>query len=180
MINNCTQQSSHTSQQSLKSTAIKGKERGVAVGGCRSSVAERWWLKPEALGSIPSGATFLSFTLPFQRSTDSNGPDCLSLDSHYQSPDCGGVPSIGLPHAVIMLTIHYDQDSALYHYTASLCLAVYCNFLSVARWLLSLLCAHKCAKPSPQVWGKFYPAVSVGSWWMIKCWRLYLDIHIGS
>ena len=52
-------------QQSLKSRAIKGKERGVAVGGCRSSVAERWRLKPEALGSIPGGATFLSFPLPF-------------------------------------------------------------------------------------------------------------------
>ena len=48
-------------QQSLKSRAIKGKERGVAVSGCRSSVAERWRLKPEALGSIPGGATFLSF-----------------------------------------------------------------------------------------------------------------------
>ena len=58
----------------------KGKERGVTVGGCHSSVAERWWLKPDALGSIPGGATFLSFPLPFQRSMDSNGPDCLSLD----------------------------------------------------------------------------------------------------
>ena len=33
MINKCTQQSANTSQQSLKSRAIKGKERGVAVGG---------------------------------------------------------------------------------------------------------------------------------------------------
>ena len=32
---------------------------------------------PEALGSITSSATFLSFPLPFQRSSDSNGPDCL-------------------------------------------------------------------------------------------------------
>ena len=31
----------------------------MVVGGCRGSVAERWRLKPEALGSIPSGATFL-------------------------------------------------------------------------------------------------------------------------
>ena len=53
-------------QQSLKSRAIKGKERGIAVGGCCSSVAERWWLKPEALGSIPGGATFHSFPLPFK------------------------------------------------------------------------------------------------------------------
>ena len=36
------------------------------VGGCRSLVAEHWWLKPEPLGSIPSGTTFLSFPLPFQ------------------------------------------------------------------------------------------------------------------
>ena len=72
------------------------KERGVAVGGCRSSVAECWRLKPEALSSIPGGATFLSFPLLFQRSTDSNGPDYLWLDDHYRSLDCGGVPSIGL------------------------------------------------------------------------------------
>ena len=37
-------------------------------------MAERWRLKPEALGSIPGGTTFLSFSLPFQMSTDSNGP----------------------------------------------------------------------------------------------------------
>ena len=71
--------------------------RGVAVGGCRSSVVERWRLKPGALGSIPGGTTFLSFALLFQRSTDSNGADCLSLDDHYQSLDCGGVPSIAFP-----------------------------------------------------------------------------------
>ena len=56
----------------------------MVVGGCHSLVAEHWWLKPEALGSIPGGTTFLSFPLPFQRSTDSNGPDNL-----YQSPDLG-------------------------------------------------------------------------------------------
>ena len=43
----------------------------MVVGGCRSLVAEHWRLKPEALGSIPSGTTFLSFPLLFQRSTDS-------------------------------------------------------------------------------------------------------------
>ena len=64
-------------QQSLKSRAIKGKERGVAVGGYCSSVVERWRLKPETLGFIPGGAIFLSFPLPFQRPTDSNSPDCL-------------------------------------------------------------------------------------------------------
>ena len=72
-------------------------KREVAVGGCPSSVAEHWWLKPDALGSIPVGTTLLSFPLPFQRSTDSNGPDGLLLDNHYWSSDCGGVPSIGLP-----------------------------------------------------------------------------------
>ena len=87
----------YTSQQSLKSRAIKGKKWGVAVGGCRSSVTERWRLKPEALGLIPGSATFLSFPLPFQRSTNSNDPDCLWLDDRYRSSDCGGVPSIGFP-----------------------------------------------------------------------------------
>ena len=60
------------------------RERGVVVGGCRSLVAEYWWLKPKALGSIPGSTTFLSFPLPFQRSSDSNGPD-----NHYQSLDLG-------------------------------------------------------------------------------------------
>ena len=49
----------------------------MAVSGCCTSVAEHWWLKPEALGSIPGGPTVLSFLLPFQRSFDSNGPDYL-------------------------------------------------------------------------------------------------------
>ena len=60
----------------------------MGVGECRSLVAEFWRLKPEALSSIPSGTTFLSFPLrrplPFQRSMDSNGPDNL-----YQSWDLG-------------------------------------------------------------------------------------------
>ena len=56
----------------------------MVVGGCCSLVAEHWRLKPEALGSIPGGSTFLSFPLPFQRSTDSNGPDNL-----YRSLDLG-------------------------------------------------------------------------------------------
>ena len=66
----------------------------MVVNGCRSLVAEHWRLKPEALGSIPGGTTslgsipggttFLSFPLPFQRSTDSNGPDNL-----YRSLDLG-------------------------------------------------------------------------------------------
>ena len=61
------------------------------------SVTECWQLKPEALGSIPGGTTFLSFPLLFQRSSDSNVPDCLWLDDLYWFSDCGGVPSIRLP-----------------------------------------------------------------------------------
>ena len=41
-----------------------------------SSVAEHWRLKPEALGFTPNGNTFLSSPLSYQRSTDSDGPDC--------------------------------------------------------------------------------------------------------
>ena len=47
----------------------------MAAGGHRSSVAERWQLKPEALGSTPGDATLLSCPLPFQRVMDSDGPD---------------------------------------------------------------------------------------------------------
>ena len=32
--------------------------RGVVDSGCRSLVAEHWWLKPRALGLIPGGTTF--------------------------------------------------------------------------------------------------------------------------
>ena len=42
--------------------------------GRRSSVAEHWRLKPEALGSIPGGATFPFKPMPFQRSTDVAAP----------------------------------------------------------------------------------------------------------
>ena len=69
----------------------------MVVGGCRSLVAEHWWLKPEALVSIPGCTTFLSFPLPFQRSTDSNGPDNL-----YRSSDLGE-PHLSGSHAVMKL-----------------------------------------------------------------------------
>ena len=62
----------------------------MVVGGCRGLVAEHWWLKPEALGSIPGGTTFLSFPLPFQRSTDSNGPDNLYRSSDLGEPRLSG------------------------------------------------------------------------------------------
>ena len=59
------------------------------VDWCCSSVAEHWQLKPEALGSILGGTTFLSFPLPFQRSLDSNRPEYLLLDDLYRSSDLG-------------------------------------------------------------------------------------------
>ena len=62
----------------------------MVVVGCRSLVAEHWWLKPEAVGSIPGGTTFLSFPLPFQRSTDSNGPDNLYRSSDLGEPHLSG------------------------------------------------------------------------------------------
>ena len=62
----------------------------MVVGGCRSLVAERWWLKPEALGLIPGGTTFLSFPLPFQRSTDSSGSDNLYRSSDLGEPRLSG------------------------------------------------------------------------------------------
>ena len=54
----------------------------MIVGGCRSLVAEHWRLK----GSVPSGTTFLSFPLPFQRCTDSNSPDNLNQSSDLGEP----------------------------------------------------------------------------------------------
>ena len=62
----------------LEQSNIRERKRG----GCRSLVAEHWQLKPEALGLIPGGTTFLSFPLLFQRSLDSYGPDNL-----YRSSD---------------------------------------------------------------------------------------------
>ena len=56
----------------------------MVVGWCHSLIAEHWRLKPEALGSIPGSTTFLSFPLPFQRSSDSN-----SLDNLFRSSDLG-------------------------------------------------------------------------------------------
>ena len=53
------------------------RKREVVVGGYRSLVAVHWRLKPEDLGSIPGGTNFLSIPLPFQRSSDRNGPNNL-------------------------------------------------------------------------------------------------------
>ena len=83
----------------------------MVVGGCRSLVAEHWRLKPEALGSIPGGTTFLSFPLPFQRSTDSNGPDNL-----YRSSDLGEPRIYQAPYAVMKLRF-FRNHIYIYIYT---------------------------------------------------------------
>ena len=76
----------------------------MVVGGCSGSVVVHWQIKPEAMGLIPGGTTFLSFILLFQRSLDSNSPDCLRLDDLHQS--LWGSPVHQTPHAVITLTIN--------------------------------------------------------------------------
>ena len=75
----------------------------MVVGGCRSLVAEHWRLKPESLGSILGSTTFLSFPLPFQRSSDSNGPDNL-----YRSSDLGE-PHLSAPYAVMKLSFFLSK-----------------------------------------------------------------------
>ena len=48
-------------------------------------------LKPEALGSIPGSTTYLTFPLPFQRSSsDSKGPDNLYRSSDLGEPHLSG------------------------------------------------------------------------------------------
>ena len=73
---------------------------------------EGWWLKPEVLGWTPGGTTFLSFPLPFQRSTDSSGPDCLWFDDHYQVLGPLGSAVHWTPHAVISLTMRTSQSTS--------------------------------------------------------------------
>ena len=80
----------------------------MAFGGWRSSVAEPRRLKPEALGLIPGGATFLSIPLPFQRSTDCNGPDLSFISRSLLVFGLWGSPVHRTPHGVITLTIHYN------------------------------------------------------------------------
>ena len=60
------------------------------IGGCRSLVAEHWRLKPEAPRFDSRRHHFLSFPLPFQRSTDSNGPDYLYWSSDLGEPRLSG------------------------------------------------------------------------------------------
>ena len=92
-----------------KTRVIKGEEGGVAVSGCRGSMAECWWLKSEGLSSTLGGTPFLSFHLSFQRSLDDNGTDCLSSDYLYQVFGLWGSPIHRTPHAVILVTILHDQ-----------------------------------------------------------------------
>ena len=88
-LNNFSHQLKHTAitlhlSEIALSKANKGLEGGWLPLGCLSSVAEHWLLKPEALGSIPGGATFPFKPLPFQRSTDGGGPDCVvHVNDHY-------------------------------------------------------------------------------------------------
>ena len=106
MIDNCTQQSAHKlSSIVTQEQSNKGDKGGVVASGCCDSVAECWRPKPEALGSIPDGTTFLSFPLPLQRSLDSNSPDYLWLDDLHRSSDCVGESIHWTPHAVITLTL---------------------------------------------------------------------------
>ena len=67
--------------ESLKASQLhKGTNRS---DGCQSSVAERWRRRPEALGLTLSSTTFLSCptTLQSKGSTDSDGLDCVQLDT---------------------------------------------------------------------------------------------------
>ena len=57
------------------------------------------WRPLKCLGLTPGSTTCQSFPLPFQRSLDSNGPDCFIFDDQYQSLYHGEVPSIELPMA---------------------------------------------------------------------------------
>ena len=138
MINNSTQQSSHTSQQSLKSRAIKGKREGWL------SVGE---LSGRALAARARGPGFdprrchLSFPLPFQRSTDSNGPDCLIR----QSLSVFGLwksPIHRTPHAVIMLTNHNDRHlhTATIHYFSTYMHA--CMLHALGSTSIIFFCMH--------------------------------------
>lgn len=83
----------------------------MIVGGCCSAMAERWWLKPESLGSTPGGSTFLSLLL-FRRSWNSNDQDDLLFDDLYRSAGLGK-PLNWAPRAVILLRFFwiYNTDT---------------------------------------------------------------------
>ena len=65
--------------------------------------------KPEALGSVQGGTPFLSFPLLSQRSTDSNGTSLSLIRRSLSVFGLWGSTVHRTPHAVITLTIHYDQ-----------------------------------------------------------------------
>lgn len=67
-------------------------------------VEAQWlMLNPEALGSTPSGTTIPTSSLPFQRSSDSNGPDGPWFDDLYQVFRPWGSTIIWTANAVILL-----------------------------------------------------------------------------
>ena len=57
--------------------------KGWGATGCQRVIVaqwlEHWQLKPDVLGSIPGGATFLPTHMLFQRSMDSNDAGCVLL-----------------------------------------------------------------------------------------------------
>ena len=163
----------------------------MAVGGCRSAVAERWQLKPEALGSIPGGTTFLSFPLPFQRSTDSNGPKCLWLDNHYRSSDCGRVLSIGFPmlwlrSPSVMINNCTQQSSntllemTKWHKFSSLVTTNW-NQVVLLPWDCNAVMWTNDASLCNASWGRFYTLgrlVSCVHAWMYECTTIILTVSI--
>ena len=86
----------------------------MVVGGCCSLVAEHLWHKPETLGLIPGGTTFLSFPLPFQRSTDSNGPDYLYRSSDLGEPHLSGCQCCDKSSRFFRNHKHTQQLSPIY------------------------------------------------------------------
>ena len=72
--------------------SVQNHSMGSLMDGTSHSLkTNRDCLIRHNLGLYFLPSTFLSFPLLFQRSSDSNGPDCLPLDNLYRSSDCGGV-----------------------------------------------------------------------------------------
>ena len=97
-------------------------------------------IKPEALGSTRGGTTFFSLPLPFQRSSDSNSPDYLSLDDLYWSSDLGE-PRPSDSRSCDMPQIHNIHSN--YH------LSTYVHSYAVSHCLCSLLPLPFPSLPSP-------------------------------
>ena len=81
----------------------------MVVSRCCSLVTENWRLKPEALGSIPAGTTFLSFPLPFQ-SLRIVTVQIISIGLRtWVSPVCQA------PCAVMKLRCFHNQEIQIFH-----------------------------------------------------------------